>query len=52
MPTLARKPTTMSTLFLVEIPQNPMVGQQRQHILASSLHFLPSYVERYDSKTK
>ena len=30
MPTLARGPSTMSSLFPVDIPQNSMVGQQRQ----------------------
>ena len=29
MPTFARRPSAMSSLFPVDIPQNPMVGQQR-----------------------
>ena len=37
MPTCARRPSTMSSLMLVEFPQNPMVGQQRQQI--SELQF-------------
>ena len=37
MPTLAGKPSTMSSLILVEFPQNSMVGQQRQQI--SELQF-------------
>ena len=32
MPTFARRPSTMSLLILVGIPQNFMVGQQRQQI--------------------
>ena len=32
MPTLARKPSTMSSLFPVDIPQNSRVGQLRQQI--------------------
>ena len=32
MPTFARRPSTMSSLFLVDMPQNSMVGQQRQQI--------------------
>ena len=32
MPTFARRPWTTSSLFLVDIPQNSMVGQQRQQI--------------------
>ena len=37
MPTFARRPWTMSPSILVEIPQNTMVGQQRQKI--SELQF-------------
>ena len=37
MPTFARRPSTMSSLFPVDIPQNAMVGQQRQQI--SELQF-------------
>ena len=37
MPTFARRPSTMSSSIPVEIPQNPMVGQQRQQI--SELQF-------------
>ena len=37
MPTFARRPSTMSSLLLVDIPQNSMVGQQRQQI--SELQF-------------
>ena len=37
MPTFARRPMTMSSLFPVDIPQNSMVGQQRQQI--SELQF-------------
>ena len=32
MPMFARRPSIMSSSILVEIPQNAMVGQQRQHI--------------------
>ena len=32
MPTFAKRPSTMNSLFPVHIPQNPMVGQQRQQI--------------------
>ena len=37
MPRFARRPSTMSSSFLVDIPQNSMVGQQRQQI--SELQF-------------
>ena len=37
MPMFARRLSTMSSSILVEIPQNPMVGQQRQQI--SELQF-------------
>ena len=37
MPMFARRPLTMSSLIPVEIPQNPMVLQQRQQI--SELQF-------------
>ena len=37
MPMFARRPSTMSSSIPVEIPQNPMVGQQRQKI--SELQF-------------
>ena len=37
MPTFARRPMTMSSLFPVDIPQNSVVGQQRQQI--SELQF-------------
>ena len=37
MPTFARRPSTMSSLFPVGITQNSMVGQQRQH--TSELQF-------------
>ena len=33
MPTFARKPPTVSSIFPVDIPQNSMVGQQRQQTL-------------------
>ena len=32
MPTFARRPSTTSSLIPLEIPQNSMVGQQRQRI--------------------
>ena len=32
MPTFPRRPSTMSSSFPVDIPQNSMVGQQRQQI--------------------
>ena len=32
MPTFATRPLTMSSTMPVELPQNPMVGQQRQQI--------------------
>ena len=37
MPTFARRPPTVSSTIPVEIPQNSMVGQQRQQI--SELQF-------------
>ena len=37
MPTFARRPSTMSSLFPVDIPLNSMVGQQRQQV--SELQF-------------
>ena len=37
MPTFARRPPTVSSFVLVEIPQNSMAGQQRQQI--SELQF-------------
>ena len=37
MPTFARRPSTIISLLPVEIPQNSMVGQQRQQI--SELQF-------------
>ena len=37
MPKCAGRPSTTSSLIPVEIPQNPMVGQQRQQI--SELQF-------------
>ena len=37
MPTFARRPSTISSFFPVDIPQNSMVGQQRQQI--SELQF-------------
>ena len=37
MPTFARRPSTVRSLFPVDIPQNSMVGQPRQQI--SELHF-------------
>ena len=30
MPTIARRPSTRSSLFLIDIPKNSMVGQERQ----------------------
>ena len=40
MPTFARRPSTISSSFPVNIPQNSMVGQQRQQL--SELHLLHS----------
>ena len=37
MPTFARRPSTVGSLFLVDIPQSSMVGQERQQI--SELQF-------------
>ena len=37
MPTFARRPSTVTSLMLVECPQNSMVGHQRQQI--SELQF-------------
>ena len=37
MPTFARRPSTMSSLFPLDFPQNSVVGQQRQQI--SELQF-------------
>ena len=37
MPMFARRPTTMNSFVLVDIPQGSMVGQQRQQI--SELQF-------------
>ena len=43
MPTFARKPSTMSSLFLVDIPQNSMVGQQRQQISELQFNNFPTF---------
>ena len=40
MPTFARRPTTMNSLVLVDIPQSSMVGQQRQQISDSIIIFV------------
>ena len=37
MPTFARRPLAISSLFPLDVPQNSMFGQQRQHI--SKLQF-------------
>ena len=37
MPTFARKPPTMSSFILVDIPQSSMVGQQRQADIGTSI---------------
>ena len=56
MPTCARTPSTISSLMPVDIPQNSMVGQQRQQI--SELQFenfatpQPFLVWKEDSKAK
>ena len=39
MPMFATRPSTMSSLILVEIPQNPIIGQQRHQI---SLRHIPN----------
>ena len=41
MPTFAGRPSTMSSLMLVEFPQNSMVGQQRQQILELQVDKFP-----------
>ena len=47
MPTCARKPSTKSSLFPVDIPQNPMVGLQMSELQSTnSIHLLHSYVGR------
>ena len=57
MPTFARRPSTMSSLVPVEIPQSSLVGQQRQLISElqyDKVHYiiLHMYVGKYDSKIK
>ena len=42
MPTFARRPSTMSSLFPVDIPQNSMVGQQRRQISELQFDKLPT----------
>ena len=42
MPTFARRPSTMSSLILVECPQTSMVGQQRQQILELQVDNFPT----------
>ena len=41
MPTCARRPSTMSSLIPVGIPQNPVVGQQRQQISELQIRQMP-----------
>ena len=41
MPTFARRPSTMSSLIPVVIPQNPMVGQQRQQNIGAAIPQIP-----------
>ena len=43
MPTFAGRPSTMSSLFQVGIPQSSMVGQQRQHISELQFDKLPTH---------
>ena len=56
LPTFARRPSTMSSLLLVDIPQNSVVAQETQQI--SELHFdkFPNaqsfWCGKYDSKIK
>ena len=58
MPTFARRPSTKSSLFPVDIPQNSMVGQQRQQISELQFCKFPTpqsflcWKMRWDSKTK
>ena len=42
MPTFARRPSTVSSLIPVEIPQNFMVGQQRQQKTELQFHNFPN----------
>ena len=42
MPRFARSPWTLSSLFLVDIPQNSMVVQQRQQISELQFDKLPN----------
>ena len=42
MPTCARRPSTTSSLFLVDIPMNSMVRQQRQQIPELEFDKLPT----------
>ena len=42
MPAIARRPSTMSSLIPVELPQNSMVGQQRQQILELQFDKFPN----------
>ena len=41
MPAFAGRPSTMSSLILVELPQNSMVGPQRQQIIGAAIRQIP-----------
>ena len=43
MPTFARRPSTMSSLFPVDLPQSSTVGQQRQQISELKLDKFPTF---------
>ena len=43
MPTFARRPSTISTLFPWDIPHNSVVGQQREQISEVQLDQFPTF---------
>ena len=47
IPTFARRPSTMNSLFPVDIPQNSMVGQQRQQISELQFDKFPTLPHSY-----
>ena len=53
MPTFARRLSTMSSIFRVEIPQNSIVGQQRQQISELQFNRIPYSTKHFlCSKTR
>ena len=52
MPTSARRPSSMSSLFLVAFPQNSMVGQQRQQISELQFDKFTTFSQKIRFKTQ